>query len=485
MICLNFMFLSCCLFFDIKYYLLHGKYNRYLLYSDLFILVIMVVLSMMFGVLIMCKTKSLSSGSKFVTFSFCRLVYVLLILLQVALVFISLVDSSDNIYKIATVDISVIIMSVLLYFNGKYFKNVFGEAKKAFIKCTKYEKIINDNSCLEDPSAQDYILLSDIHIPSQLTMEGGVHKERVINGVRGMIAAVCENSTLILLGDMTDSGHKSEWKFLAAELERLNSSTDIILVPGNHDVAFNDSNSVGKPAYRQFEERCRLFLKYLSDFNKQESYAIKDDGEMVSLSDYIDGFDFCSRSDSYYNINFNYLGDYNKMGPYSRLLCKMYPVIVKNSTHNIIILNSCVYHGDSALTSGVGRLGEYQLSKLRLLCSLDEIKAKQSIVLIHHHLAIPGHQYELLLESHDKRQINLLGLLDADKLFEVLEGFANPVVVHGHLHAHFDVKFKNVRLISVPSATYGDIGHAHFTHIRLRVGEDYVKVLHPSFQGLC
>ena len=231
-------------------------------------------------------------------------------------------------------------------------------------------------------AAARILFVSDLHISSSKTsvMGSRVPSSHTLDRLNS-INRVCRPDVIIMLGDMTDTGHPEAWQTLATTSQSLN--TPIIAIPGNHDYHF-----------RSYNDFSSLPMSYLSR-------------EVLKNIAPLCGRDYIVRS---------------------------YPHVVRIASRNILVvmLDSNLRENSTPITNALGYVSSVQLSsadkELRSLRRRDDIV----ILILHHHIILPdGGPLYWYLQCIDARSI--LDFAEKNKV---------SLIAHGHLHMPMVIEYR-------------------------------------------
>ncbi|WP_434047985.1 MULTISPECIES: metallophosphoesterase family protein [Sorangium] len=257
------------------------------------------------------------------------------------------------------------------------------------------------------------------------------------------IAAV-KPPLIALTGDMTDLGEEAQWNELEAALSGIPTSSQVLMIPGNHDVALNVGTSPD-PYLRKWVEREQRFVDRLIRIERGPFQPPL------------------------------YVPARRRARRRLRALTGLYPRQLElEGGIRIFGLNSNRYRSRFVGSNAIGQIGGMQLRRLARALRRG---SGPVVVLLHHHVARLAGPISL----NDTFMI----AMDGPRLLEMLAAYQqkNPkknsaLVVHGHKHLAFFGHYRSKRgghvsVYAHPSSTLGhQIGQqldgvARFAAIRL------------------
>ena len=304
--------------------------------------------------------------------------------------------------------------------------------------------------------------LSDLHIVGErygYRMEAGTDGPRGNRSIRGAfrklgaIHASAPVDRVMMTGDITDAGTRSEWaEFLdllrgCPELRRR-----VSLVPGNHDVNIIDRANPGRIdlpwSAGQSLRKLRVVLTLDTLVGERSHLVDRSSGGIgPSLSD-------CLRQGRRAELLRELAGCGTMRGrrEMTKVWEEIFPLVeppAAGGSYGVILLNSNA-RSHFALTNAVGVVGPYQLKALRLVLQNTR---HPWLVLLHHQIV----EYPLI--SVTLRERIGLALINAPDLVAVLAPHAQRIIVlHGHRHRDWVGVCGNIVLCSAPSTSLGADG---------------------------
>ncbi|KYF54294.1 cAMP phosphodiesterase [Sorangium cellulosum] len=276
--------------------------------------------------------------------------------------------------------------------------------------------------------------LSDLHITA-----GGREPRRLVAEIAAM-----KPPLVALTGDMTDLGEEAQWAELEAALSGIPASSQVLMVPGNHDIAINVGTSPD-PYLKKRAEREQRFIEVLT---------------RVERGPFQPRLHIPARKRARRRL---------------RAIAGLYPRRLDlEGGIRIFGLNSNRYRSRFVGSNAIGQIGGGQLRRLARALRRG---SGPVIVLLHHHVARLAGPISL----NDTFMI----AMDGPRLLEMLAAYQqkNPkknsaLVLHGHKHLAFFGHYRSksggrVSVYAHPSSTLGHEtdGHldgvARFAAIRL------------------
>jgi metallophosphoesterase superfamily enzyme len=458
-------------------YILNSKYGNHALVAVIYI----VVLTLAVFILTLSSLQIINKGVRYVLYRIDEyLVYILS-----AITFIISVISTNNVIVLSIVAILCIVIPLILRTNI----NVVGE--EIYFN---NEQNFDEASALKPASGLKVIILSDIHMPEEFTLEGHVPRPKIEHLLGSILDSVLNGNDkkylIVLLGDTTDSGKAEEWSavFDILKIKKIKKE-NVVIVPGNHDVNIDVADRIWDQQ-KSYDQNRKVFLDSVFSEYCQNARVFLPTGETRSVADITgvtqNSCQFIQLSIKFEtaiadgiweekllsNISYtdNLLRELDKLKsemlqinrsftsyPDSiarELLMKyLYPMILQEGPeYCIIALNSCENHGTSMFSNDLGNIGRYQIVKLIQLLHNNDYIEKHKIVFIHHHVGVAS-GVRTKIDSHT---LKLLRLQNGVDVFKVVSSMNNIKVIHGHLHCEESVIIKGCKIISVPSVCYGD-----------------------------
>ena len=305
--------------------------------------------------------------------------------------------------------------------------------------------------------------LSDLHLVGEqygYRMECGTHgpsgngcMEHALRKL-GAIHAKTALDWVLVTGDVTDAGTRSEW---VECLELLRGSPDIrsrvLFVPGNHDVNIVDRTNTGRfdlPWSVGHALRRLRFVVALDDIQGDRVHVVdRASGDLgPSLRDYLQDGDRPALLRGLAEE-----GTWRGRREIARVWDDIFPLAVppaEQGGYGVILLNSNARSHFSA-TNAIGVIGRSQLKRLKAV--LNAFPDRAWIILLHHHVV------EYPVGSVKLSDRIALSLVNAPDVLSALARHASHVVVfHGHRHHDWIGTSGGVVLCSAPSVALGSVG---------------------------
>jgi 3',5'-cyclic AMP phosphodiesterase CpdA len=305
--------------------------------------------------------------------------------------------------------------------------------------------------------------LSDLHLVGErygYRMECGTDGPRGNHRMRhalrklSAIHAATPLQGVLVTGDVTDAGTRSEW---AAFLDLLRGYPDIrsrlLFVPGNHDVNIVDRTNTGRfdvPWSVGFALRRMRFLVALDAIQGERVHIIDRASRKLgpTLRDYLQMGDRPARLRGLAER-----GTWRGRWEIAKVWEEVFPLVVPPSAADgcgVILLDSNARSHFSA-TNAIGVVGRSQIAGLKAILNASPDRAW--IVLLHHHVV------EYPVGSVKLSDRIALSLMNAPDVLSAISKHASHVVVfHGHRHHEWIGTSGGIVLCSAPSVELGSVG---------------------------
>jgi 3',5'-cyclic AMP phosphodiesterase CpdA len=307
--------------------------------------------------------------------------------------------------------------------------------------------------------------LSDLHVVGErygYRMEAGTHGPRGNRCIRtalrrlAAIHAASPVDRVLVTGDITDAGLRSEW---AEFLDLLRSHPELrarlSFVPGNHDVNIVDRTNPGRPdlpwSTGQSLRKLRVVLA-LDAIQGDRSYLVdrKSGAPGPSLKDYLREGERAERLRALAER-----GTVRGRFEMAKVWDAVFPLVEPAGIHGygVILLNSNA-RSHFSLTNAIGVVSRSQLSALRSI--LNHSPGRPWVILLHHQVV----EYPLASISLSDR-IGLALVNAPDVLAAIAPHASRVLVLHGHRHRDWVGICSEVVLCSAPSAALRSDGGEH------------------------
>ncbi len=316
--------------------------------------------------------------------------------------------------------------------------------------------------------------LSDLHV---VESESVRLVERAHPGGNSLLpllfdaASESEAELLLLTGDITDRGTSLSWRCFLDAVEERGLSERILLVPGNHDLAFVDTEG----AWRQD----RFGIVQLANLLKFcEAFAATAGGLHGSV---LHNGRVRAWSESWAEVERNVrpliaslpsttvppltlrhyfrqrrpFADYvKKIEDAREQLFRLFPVAVPAGRDAVVfVVNSCTGPQLHPATNALGHVGAAQYKRLEKLTA--SFPQSLSLVAVHHHV-VRRHE-ELSTSLRVRFLARFTVLADAAPLVRFCKKHGVRAVFNGHRHLSYKLRLENgTVLLAAPSSTLGD-----------------------------
>lgn len=274
------------------------------------------------------------------------------------------------------------------------------------------------------------LVLSDLHFTEieqkhAFGLKEGLRKIKLVEAVKNVLEKSDKIiSGMIIAGDFTWCADEKEFKYAEEFIMELMENYDIkrnqiLVVPGNHDIAFS-KNKTG-----EFEE------------NKEIEVASRE-----AQANYVD----------FYNNIF-------QTRPKEDFMCATRRLLLRNNLPiEIIGLDSNVLQQEEKAFVGQGFVGYKQLNYLSTQMELKDYDDVYSyrILVLHHHIMPAWYQEE------PEKNHSYSVLLDSGRVQEFIKKYRIKLVIHGHNHENQFTK------ITIPKAI--DTEEDDYTYYIMGIG---------------
>ena len=287
-----------------------------------------------------------------------------------------------------------------------------------------------------------------------------------------LLDAAAEAELLLFTGDITDRGTALSWRCFLDALEERGLSERAVLVPGNHDLSFVDTEG----AWRHD----RFGIVQLANLIKFcEAFAATDGGLRGSAL----GGDKKARTfvDLWREVERDVRAlvaalpttpvppltlrhFLRERGPFNAYVARierarqrlfgLFPVAVPVGRDGVLfVINSCTSAQLHPATNALGHVGRAQYRRLERLASAFPQKLK--LVALHHHVVRRGEEMSTSLRTRVLAKFTVLG--DAAPLVRFCKKHDVRAVLNGHRHLSYKLRLSSgTVLLAAPSSTLGD-----------------------------
>jgi 3',5'-cyclic AMP phosphodiesterase CpdA len=302
--------------------------------------------------------------------------------------------------------------------------------------------------------------LSDLHFVGErygCRMETGTSgplgNDRIRRALEALeaIHAATPLDRVLVTGDVTDAGTRSEWlEFLDLLRKSPELQSRALFVPGNHDVNIVDRTNPGRfdvPWSSGWALRKLRVVLALDAIQGRSVHLVdrKSGGVGPTLHDYLRQRDWPARLQSLAEHG-SWRGRHNIAAVWDEI----FPLIAlppAGGGYGVILLQTNARRYFS-LTNAIGIVDRPQLAVLRQI--LRKMPCPGWIILLHHHLV------EYPIRSIGLKERIGVALINAPDVLKAIASSRSPVLVlHGHRHRDWIGARGNVVICSAPSVTFG------------------------------
>jgi 3',5'-cyclic AMP phosphodiesterase CpdA len=320
--------------------------------------------------------------------------------------------------------------------------------------------------------------LSDLHVNEGDTVRmverahpgGNRQLDRVLDA-----PPLSDADIILVTGDVTDRGTAASWRNFLDALDERELGERVLLVPGNHDIAFVD-HIVRKRALR-LDRFAIVQLGNLLKFG--EAFAETLGGQRgVCLIDgqpcsYLDAWSAAEKEvrplvaalptmpvppltlRGWWKERHAFFEYVDKIETARAKLLELFPVAVPMSEHDscIFVLNSVSRVSRHPALNAIGRIGRAQYKRLDRLAR--QFPQRIKLVAVHHHLVRRGEEQSARFMTRVFAKFTVLG--DSRPLVKFCIRWGVRAVLNGHRHLSYQLRLPSgTVLLAAPSSTLGD-----------------------------
>jgi hypothetical protein len=320
--------------------------------------------------------------------------------------------------------------------------------------------------------------LSDLHVNEgprvrmceRHTPGGNAHLARVLDS-----PALADIDLLLVTGDVTDRGTAASWRSFVSLIEERGLEDKLILVPGNHDLAFVD-HVVRHRALRldrfgivQLANLLKFCETFAGTLGGQRGLVFVD-GEARPFADAWAAAEAVARPLvaslpttpvpplrlrhwlSERRPFFEYV---ERIETARAQLLELFPVAVPLPTHDAVlfVMNSVSRVSRHPALNAIGRIGRAQYKRLDLLAR--QLPQRLKLVAVHHHIVRRHEEQSAGFWHRLFAKFTVLG--DATPLIKFCIRWGVRAVLNGHRHLSYQLRLPSgTCLLAAPSSTMGD-----------------------------
>jgi predicted MPP superfamily phosphohydrolase len=256
----------------------------------------------------------------------------------------------------------------------------------------------------QSASVTRLLLVSDLHVsaPGHQVLESDRSSEATLAKLAALVQSRRPDA-LVILGDITDTGHEEAWERVRSCISSLNTS--VFAIPGNHDYNF-----------KSFNEWSLLF----------EAYPAYEVGRHIASL--LDCLSIQSADGSAPTLK-----SLTKTTVTKKLEPIYFPRLDRVGTTNVLLVSfdSNRRSSTNPMTNAVGYVGSDQMEKAESLIKSNRKESDFLILLVHHHVLLP---YGSVRDQY-------LQCLDAHEVLTFAERNNVNLVAHGHIHLPLMVQY--------------------------------------------
>jgi calcineurin-like phosphoesterase family protein len=320
--------------------------------------------------------------------------------------------------------------------------------------------------------------LSDLHVNEGATVRmverahpgGNRQLERVLDA-----PPLSDADVILVTGDVTDRGTAASWRAFLDAIEERELAGRIVLVPGNHDIAYVD-HIVRKRALRldrfgivqlgNLLKFCEAFAETLGG----QRGVVWIDGAPRS---YLDAWHEAEQAvrplvaelpttpvppltlRRWWRERHAFFDYVEKIDSARARLLELFPVAVPMQERDtvIFILNSVSRVSRHPALNAIGRIGRAQYRRLDRLAR--QFSQRIRLVGVHHHLVRRGEEQSARFMTRLFAKFTVLG--DSRPLVKFCIRWGVRAVLNGHRHLSYQLRLPSgTVLLAAPSSTLGD-----------------------------
>lgn len=280
---------------------------------------------------------------------------------------------------------------------------------------------------------------------------------------------------ILVTGDVTDRGTAASWRTFLDAVEERELAERIVLVPGNHDIAFVD-HIVRKRALRldrfaivQLSNLLKFCEAFAETLGGQRGACLID-GEPRSYRDAWAEAEQAVRplvaalpttpvppltARHWWRERHAFFDYVDKIEAARARLLELFPVAVPLADKDavIFVLNSVSRVSRHPALNAIGRIGRAQYKRLDRLAR--QFPQRLKLVAVHHHLVRRGEEQSARFMTRLFAKFTVLG--DAGPLVKFCSRFGVRAVLNGHRHLSYQLRLPSgTVLLAAPSSTLGD-----------------------------
>ena len=280
---------------------------------------------------------------------------------------------------------------------------------------------------------------------------------------------------ILVTGDVTDRGTAASWRNFLDALGERELAERVVLVPGNHDIAFVD-HIVRKRALRldrfaivQLGNLLKFGEAFAETLGGQRGVCLID-GEPRS---YLDAWTEAEKAvrplvaalpttpvppltlRHWWRERHAFFDYVEKIESARSKLLELFPVAIPLAEHDsvIFVLNSVSRVSRHPMLNAIGRIGRAQYKRLDRLAR--QFPQRTKLVAVHHHLVRRGEEQSVKFVTRLFAKFTVLG--DSRPLVKFCYRWGVRAVLNGHRHLSYQLRLPSgTVLLAAPSSTLGD-----------------------------
>jgi hypothetical protein len=320
--------------------------------------------------------------------------------------------------------------------------------------------------------------LSDLHVNEgdDVRMVERAHPGGNVQLMRLFDSPALDDAELILVtGDVTDRGTSASWRNVLDAIEERHLEERVLLVPGNHDIAF-----VEHVERRHALRLDRFGIVQLANLLKFcEAFAATLGGKrgLVMIDKEPQPFaEAWQRAEAavrplvaalpttpvppltlrhWFSQKRDYFAYVERIEAARARLLALFPVAVPIAERDacVFVLNSVSRVSRHPALNAIGRIGRAQYRRLDRLA--QQMPQSLKLVAVHHHLVRRGEEQAASFMHRFFAKFTVLG--DAAPLVKLCSRYGVRAVLNGHRHLSYQLRLPSgTVLLAAPSSTLGD-----------------------------
>jgi 3',5'-cyclic AMP phosphodiesterase CpdA len=328
---------------------------------------------------------------------------------------------------------------------------------------------------LDEPPAEPRLKLahlSDLHV---VESERVRLVERLHPGgntlVPTLFDAAADADLVLVTGDITDRGTSLSWRWFLDFVEERGLADRVLLVPGNHDLAFVDTEGAWRHDRFGIIQLANL-LKFCEAFAATRGGLRGQILENGQVRQFAAAWEEVERDvrplvaslpttpvppltlRHYFKERRPHRDYVRKIEAARERLFRLFPVAVPAGRDAVVyVVNSCTGPQLHPATNALGHVGRAQYKRLGELAKA--VPSPLSLVAVHHHVVRRAEEQSTSFRTRVLAKFTVLA--DPSPLVRFCKRHGVRAVLNGHRHLSYKLRLENgTVLLAAPSSTLGD-----------------------------